>query len=113
MPSPQQPLRRYVRYPLHLPVSLRLDDRELRTQSENISVKGILLSCASLIPEGSIVDLAVSVGTSPNPSVFLFARGKVLRVQAKRSGDFAIAIECERPFGLTRYSVNPDPAQIQ
>jgi hypothetical protein len=102
-----------VRYPLHLPVSLRLDDRELRTQSENISVKGILLSCAFLIPEGATVDVAVTVGTSPNPSVFLFARGKVLRVQPKTSGDFAIAIECERPFGLTRYSVNAEPAQIQ
>ena len=113
MPFPQQPLRRHVRYPLHLPVSLRLDDRELRTQSENISVKGILLSSASLIPEGAIVDLTVSVGTSPTPSVFLFARGKVLRVHQKVSGNFAVAIECERPFGLTRQTVNPDPAQIQ
>ena len=63
MPSPQQPLRRYVRYPLHLPVSVRLDDKEIRTQSENISVKGILLSCASHIPEGSAVELAITVGS--------------------------------------------------
>jgi len=113
MPSPQQPLRRYVRYPLHLPVSLRLGDREISTQSENISVKGILLSCAFLVPEGTPVELAVIVGTSPSPNVFLFGRGKVLRVQQKASGNFAVAIECERPFGLTRQSVTPDPVQIQ
>lgn len=113
MPSPQQPLRRYVRYPLHLPVSVRLDDQEIRTQSENISIKGILLSCASHIPEGSAVELAITVGALPNPGVFLFARGTVLRVQRKPSGDFAVAIECERPFGLTRQNSVPDPTQIQ
>ncbi|HWX91492.1 MAG TPA: PilZ domain-containing protein [Terriglobales bacterium] len=113
MPSPQQPLRRYVRYPLHLPVSVRLDDQEIRTQSENISIRGILLSCASPIPEGSAVELAITVGSLPNPAVFLFARGTVLRVQRKPSGDFAVAIECDRPFGLTRQNSNPDPTQIQ
>lgn len=106
MPSPQQPMRREARYPLRLPVSIWLADREMRTRSENISLNGILLSSAFLIPEGSTVELAVSVGHTPNPGVFLTGRGKVLRVRLKDSGDFAVAIECDRPFGLTRQGSN-------
>lgn len=106
MPSPQQPARRDLRYPLHLPVAVRLADQEMHTQSENISLRGVLLSCAFPIPEGSTVELAVAVGVLPSPEVFLTGRGKVLRVQLKTSGDFSVAIECERPFGLTRHSSN-------
>ena len=111
MPSPQQPLRRDVRYPLHLPVSVRLADREMHLQSENISLHGILLSSAFLIPEGCTVDLSVSVGSTPYASIFLTGRGKVLRVQMKDSGDFTMAIECERPLGLTRHTSRPKTAE--
>ena len=97
-------MRPAVRYPLHLLVSVRLAEKEINTQSENISLNGILLSSAFLIPEGSTVELAVAVGRTPNPGIFLTGRGKVLRVQLKESGDFAVAIECEHPFGLTRRS---------
>ena len=109
MPSPEQPVRRDARYPLRLPVSIRLADREMHTQSENISLNGILLSSAFLIPEGSTVELAVAVGRMPNPGIFLTGRGKVLRVRLKDSGDFAVAIGCDRPFGLTRQSLNSAP----
>ena len=54
--SPQRSERRDVRYPLHLPVSLKVADKELHTRSENISLGGILLSSAFLIPEGSIAN---------------------------------------------------------
>jgi hypothetical protein len=96
---PYQPERRSVRYYLHLPVSVKLANKEMHAQSENISLSGILLSSAFRIPEGSTVELAVG-GTGPitDPPVLLTARGKVLRVQPKASGDFAIAIECDRPF---------------
>jgi hypothetical protein len=66
--------------------------------SENISLGGILLSSAFLIPEGSAVELAVTVAHLPDPGIQLAARGKVLRVQPKASGSFAVAIALERPF---------------
>jgi hypothetical protein len=95
---PQQQERRCIRYPLHLPVSVKLAHKEMLAHSENISLGGILLSSAFLIPEGSAVDLAVTVAHLPDPGIQLAARGKVLRVQPKGSGSFAVAIALEHPF---------------
>ncbi len=53
MTSPNQPFRRDIRYALRLHVTVRLADREMHRQSENIGLCGILLSSAILIPEGS------------------------------------------------------------
>ncbi len=108
MYSPQQPERQNVRYPLHLPVAVKLGHEEMQTQSENISLNGILLSSAFLIPAGSTVELAVGVAQVPSPGILLIARGKVLRVQAKASGNFAVAIECEGPFELKRRTPNSE-----
>jgi hypothetical protein len=103
MPSPPQRVRRDLRYPLRLPVSVRLANRELHTQSENIS-RGILLSSTVLIPEGSAVQLAVTVANTSNPDFFLTNYGKVVRVRLKDPRDFAVAIECEQPFQIKRPS---------
>jgi hypothetical protein len=105
--SPKHPERRHPRYRLHLPVLLKLADKEIYAQSENISLGGILLSSEVLIPEGSAIALAVRVGSIPNPGVFMTACGKVLRLQPEASGNFAIAIECSRPFELMRQKPNP------
>ena len=109
MHSPYQPERRSVRYYLHLPVSVKLANKEMYARSENISLSGILLSSALRIPEGSTVELAVGAGPRPDPGVLLTARGKVLRVQRKASGDFAIAIECDRAFEPMREDPNSLP----
>jgi hypothetical protein len=61
-------------------------------------VETAAMSSSFRIPEGSTVELAVGAGPRPDPGVRLAARGKVLRVQPKASGDFAIAIECDRAF---------------
>lgn len=98
--SPQQRARRDVRYPLDMPVTLKLAHKLARARSENISLHGILLSSASRIPVGSAVDVAVGVATLPDHGVQLNAHGKVLRAQPRSSGDFAVAIEFERPFEL-------------
>jgi hypothetical protein len=100
MNSPQPMERRDIRYPLHFPVSLTVANKELHARSENISLGGILLSSAFLIPQGSTVDVAVGVPTRARPGVLLSARGKVLRVQPKASGGFGVAIKLERPFEL-------------
>lgn len=104
MNSPYQPSRRSVRYHLHLPVSVKLANREIHARSENISLTGILLSSAFLIPVGSTVDLTVGVVQVPGYGRPLAAHGKVLRVQPQASGNFAVAIECDRPFELLRSS---------
>ena len=103
---PYQPERRSVRYYLHLPVSVKLANKEIYARSENISLSGILLSSAFRIPEGSTVELAVGAGPRADPGVLLTARGRVLRVQRKASGDFAIAIECDRAFEPMREDRN-------
>jgi hypothetical protein len=88
MNSPVRQERRDVRFPIDLPVSIRLEREEMHVQSENISVGGILLSSAFLIPEGSTVDLKIGVSHLK----LLSARGKVVRVQANTSGNFAVAV---------------------
>jgi len=72
--------------------------KEMRTRSENISLGGILVSSAILIPEGSSVEVSVGVDHLPDPGILLRARGKVLRAQPKDTGEFAIAIQLETSF---------------
>ena len=99
MDSPQRAERRDIRYPLHLPVSLKVAGKELHTRSENISLGGILLSSAFLIPEGSTVEVAFGVASLPTITQSS-VRGKVLRVQPKATGDFEVAIAFEHPFEM-------------
>jgi PilZ domain len=111
MNSPQQRQeRRDVRYPLHMPVVLKMAHKEMQARSENISLRGILLSSASLIPQGSTVEVAVGVANLPDHGVQLSARGKVLRVKPETSGNFAVAIAFERPFELGLQSSEPGSA---
>jgi len=104
--SSQQQQRRCIRYPLHLPVSIKLAHKEMHARSENISLGGILLSSDFIIPEGSAVELAVTVAHQPDPGIQLAASGKVLRVQPKASGNFAVAIVLERPFEFGRQGLD-------
>jgi hypothetical protein len=101
-PFEQAPRRRDIRYPVRLPVIVRLAAAEIAARSENLSLAGILLSSDSLIPEGSTVDLAVEVGRMSERDVFLTARGTVLRVQPHTSGKFAVAVACDHPFRITQ-----------
>lgn len=98
MNSPKTPDRRGMRYSLNLPVSLTLAHKKVTARSENISLGGILLSSAFPIPEGSVVDVAVHVAALPQPGTEMSARGKVLRVQPKETGDFSVAVEFDRPI---------------
>jgi PilZ domain len=98
--NPHRQERRETRYPLHLPVMLKMARQEMRARSENISLGGILLSSDLLIPEGATVEVEVGVAHTPDPGILLSARGKVLRVQPKLAGDYAVAIRLERSFEL-------------
>jgi hypothetical protein len=72
----------------------------MHTRSENISLGGILLSSAFLIPEGSTVDVKFGVASLSDTSTQSSVRGKVLRVQPQATGDFAVAIAFEHPFEM-------------
>ena len=101
MDSPQRQYRREFRYPLHLPVLIRMQShKEMRGRSENISLGGILLSSAFLIPEGAAVEISVGVEHLPDPGILLSAHGKVLRVHPKDAGDFSVAIKLDGAFCL-------------
>jgi PilZ domain len=101
MEFPQRQERRDFRYPLHLPVVIRMDSRkEMQVRSENISLSGILLSSAFSIPEGSTVEVSIGVTHLPDPGILLNASGKVLRVRPKDSGEFSVAIRLDEAFKL-------------
>ncbi len=101
MDSSQRPYLRDFRYPLHLPVLIRMFPRnEMHARSENISLTGILLSSDFSMPEGSVVDVTIGVTHLPDPGILLSARGKVLRVRPKENGDFAVAIKLDEAFKL-------------
>jgi len=102
--------RRDVRYPLHMPVILKMAHKQMQARSENISLRGILLSSTALIPQGSMVEVAVGVANLPDHGVQLSARGKVLRVKPETSGNFAMAIAFERPFELGLQKPQPGSA---
>jgi hypothetical protein len=51
-----------------------------------------------LIPEGSTVEVAFGVASLSDTGAQSSVRGKVLRVQPKATGDFAVAIAFEDPF---------------
>ena len=101
MNSPQRHERRDFRFPLHLPVLVRLAQRkEMHTHSENISLNGMLLSSSCLIPEGSTVEVSVGADHRSDTGILLSARGRVIRVHPKDSGDFSVAIKLEAGFSI-------------
>lgn len=102
--------RREMRFPLHLPVLVRVARKEMRARSENISLGGILLAINVLIPEGSVVEVVVGVEHTPDPGVLLSALGTVLRAEPKTTGDFAVAIRLERSFELPFTRREPERA---
>jgi hypothetical protein len=60
----------------------------------------MLLSTSSFIPEGSVVEVSVGVDHLPDTGILLSARGKVIRVHSKDSGDFSVAIKLDGGFSL-------------
>src|SRR5271165_1176367 len=98
MDSPRPQERRGIRYSLNFPVSLTLAHKKFQARSESISLGGILLSSSFLVPEGSTVEVEVRVAHLPQPGADLSARGKVVQVRPKATGDFAVAIAFERPI---------------
>jgi hypothetical protein len=96
--------RRYRRFDLHFPVFLKFyvagAIREIKAQSQNVSIGGLLLKTDEDISLGTQVKLTMELRSfNGGRPVHLLAEGKVVRVEplAARAG-YEMAIECRRPI---------------
>ena len=101
-PYPQE--RRYRRFDLRYPVRVRFPSgdsvAELETVSKNVSVGGLLLETASMIPRRVPVSFIMTIegGRIVRP-IQLLGEGEVVRVEPRGSaGGFAVAVACTRPI---------------
>lgn len=93
--------RRDTRYAVHLPVTVWLRServRQIKAQSDNISLRGILFSTDSPMPLGSEVNIEISLAAVTGQNALLASIGKVLRVTQPTTGEFKMAVGCDRAF---------------
>jgi hypothetical protein len=96
--------RKYRRFSLQYPVRLKVHSADLTVEfeamSRNISIGGVLLETASMIPQCTPVSFVITVPASDlgRPIQFV-GEGKVVRVDLKAAEEiFAIAVECAQPI---------------
>jgi PilZ domain len=96
--------RRYRRFPLVCPVCVRFQGAntatEVETISQNVSLGGLLVKSAGMIPEHTSVTFTarLQVEQAVHP-LYLAGEGKIVRVEGSRNGaTFWIAIECTPPI---------------
>ncbi len=81
--DPQYPdMQSAMRFPIKLPIAVKSQSGESRTESQNISANGVLFQMDSDMPIGSMVDFTISlpaqiVGAAAD--VQLDCRGRVVR----------------------------------
>ncbi|HVO80046.1 MAG TPA: PilZ domain-containing protein [Terriglobales bacterium] len=71
-----------VRFPIHLPVSVKSKAGENRAETQNISANGVLFQVDSEMPVGSMVDFTISLPADvvgAETDVQLDCRGRVVR----------------------------------
>ena len=92
--------RKHRRFHLEFPVCVKFQAGnsavEIETISQNISIGGLLLKSAEMIPVHAQVTLIISVQVEQavHP-IFLTAEGKVVRSENSRhAATFVIAVEC-------------------
>ncbi|MBV9180873.1 MAG: PilZ domain-containing protein [Acidobacteria bacterium] len=94
--------RRETRYALQLPVTVSVESeqpRQIKAQSDNISLSGILFSADSPIPLGVQVNVEVSISAvTGQGDASLASVGKIIRVTQPKAGEYKMAVGCERPF---------------
>ena len=101
--SPPQE-RKYRRFQLQYPVRLKVRDVDLIIEFEavtkNISICGLLLETAAMIPQHTPVSFTVTVdGRELGRPIRFVGEGKVVRVKPKAEREvFAIAVECAQPI---------------
>jgi PilZ domain len=71
-----------ARFPIHLPISVKSDSGESRSETQNISANGVLFQIDSDMPVGSLVDFTISLPAhvvGAEADVQLDCRGRVVR----------------------------------
>jgi len=90
------------RYPIRQPAFVRFqagESGEIKTVAQNVSARGALLQCETLIPVHSKIEVTLSF---PN-ALPLAGAGEVLRVERPSAdGASLIAVRCEAPWEFPR-----------
>ena len=96
--------RKYRRFRLECPVCVKFQAdssaSEVQTISQDVSIGGIMVKSASMIPEHTPVSFIISVqGEQTVHPIYLAGEGKIVRVEhSQADATFAIAVECRAPI---------------
>jgi hypothetical protein len=103
-PNARPQERKYRRFNLRYPVHVKFHSgslvSELDAVSRNVSLGGMLLETAAVIPQHSPVSflMTVQAGRMVHP-IKLAGEGEVVRVENVAAGaGFAVAVECKHPI---------------
>src|ERR1700722_16950363 len=95
--------RRYRRFNLEFPVRMKVQSRsfaaEIEGVSKNVSVGGLLVRSAGMIPENTLVSFILSVhGERAVRPINLMGEGEVVRVESEDAdATFVMAVKCKAP----------------
>ena len=88
-------------------VKVRIDSSpELPATTENVSAHGVLLFVDSPIPEGSKIEVILTLKVTSTARVFyLVYNGEAARTEQRlMTGMFAVAVSCDHPASFRRDS---------
>lgn len=94
-------LRNAVRFPLHLPVTLRTATEEHRAQTIDISAGGILFRTETEVEVGAAVEFTVAMPgdvLGSDRDVLVKCRGRVVRCSEESSGRSVAVVIDEYKF---------------
>jgi PilZ domain-containing protein len=94
-------LRNAVRFPLHLPVTLKTPTEEHQAQTIDISAGGILFRTESKVEVGSVVEFTVAMPgeiLGSDCDVLVKCQGRVVRCSEESSGRSVAVVIDEYKF---------------
>jgi len=104
-PNPAYPhVRQHPRFSLEYPVRMRFHTgdsaAEVEAITRNVSIGGLLLRTAAMIPQHTAVNFVMTVqGGQLIRPVHLAGEGEVVRVEPEEvDGRFGIAVRCQKPL---------------
>jgi len=103
--------RKYRRFHLQFPVCLSVPAGEAARKvdgvSKNVSLGGLLVKTANVLPVSASVNLTVNIlGRKSRRPILLHGEGEVVRVvELARGAGFEIAVKCTRPITELRCHV--------
>lgn len=105
--------RRYRRFQLECPVCVKFQAAssftEVEAISQNVSIGGLLVKSASMIPEHTPVTFIISIqGRQVVYPIYLAGEGKVVRVESRQAdAAFLVAVECGAPIKQLEERLRP------